>query len=128
MGLGWNVSFENKTTDSITIRKILDKNWYPNDLEHEFQIESSQKATKYTEIKSSVLSPLEVSKLIILITSWGKKQQVEMEFKGTNGDLHPGYEQIVSGNGFNVGVSRSTDWIKIESFKGDQVNVNITFG
>ena len=127
MGLGWNVSFENKTTGSITIRKVLDKNWYPNDLEHEFKIAANQKATKYTEIKSSGLSPLEASKLIISVTSWGKEQQVNMEFKGTNGDLDSGFKQIVSGNGFEIGVAGATDWIKIESSKGDQVNVNITF-
>ncbi|MEG5046812.1 hypothetical protein [Microcoleus sp. B4-C1] len=127
MGLGWNVSFENKTTGSITISKVLDKNWYPNDLEDEFKIAANQKAIKYTEIKSSGSSPLEVSKLILSVTSWGKEQQVKMEFKGTNGDLDSGFQQIVSGNGFEIGINGTTDWIKIESSKSDKLNVNITF-
>ena len=127
MGLGWNVTFENKTTGKIRIGETSHSCWYPNELKDPFDLLPNQKTTKYTEIVSSGTCPLEKSKLILLLTLWGKEQILEIELKGTNGDLERGFEQLVSGNGFEIGRKGSSDLLNFQATKSDQVNVNFTF-
>ena len=127
MGLGWNVTFENQTKQEIEVVKIDYKNWYPNDLDGRFKLGAGQKTTKYTEIKSSVFSPLEISYLIFLVQLHEGGKEVEIELKGTNGDLNNGFKQIIDGDGFEIGMRGQTDLINFQASKDGQVNLNLAF-
>lgn len=126
MGLGWNVTFENRTGKDILISKNADQNWYPNDLEGWFTLKPNEPTTKYTEIKSSGISPFERSYLVLLVQLSDQKH-IRIELKGTNGDLDEGFKQIVDGDGFEVGMEGETDLVNFKASKDKQVNLNLTF-
>ena len=126
MGLGWNVAFENRTGKDILISKNDAKNWYANDLSDFFTLKQHELTTKYTEIKSSGISPFERSYLILLV-QLSEQKHIRIQLKGTNGDLDEGFKQIVDGDGFEVGMEGETNLINFKASKDKQVNLNLTF-
>jgi hypothetical protein len=126
MGLGWNVTFENRTGKDILISKNGEQNWYAKDLEGLFTLKPNDTTTKYTEIQSSGISPFQRSYLILLVQLSDQKH-VRIELKGTNGDLDEGFKQIVDGDGFEVGMEGETNLINFTASKDKRVNLNLTF-
>ncbi|WP_445245263.1 hypothetical protein [Microcoleus sp. OTE_8_concoct_300] len=127
MGLGWNVHIKNETSKKITVTHSIDRNCYPNDFEGSFDINSGTEIHKYTEMKSSVFSPLKKSFLIIVVQIEAQGKGSLIELKGRNGDLEKSFRQLVHGDGFEIGIQGEPNYKIFRAKKKEQVEVYFTF-